>query len=72
LIDDKIRILSAVKKVWGERVTTVLPRHGHYALDAHIVSRYPPADITISRIGELVDYNLNQFLAAKPAPHGKK
>ena len=65
LIDDKIRILSAVKKNWGNRVTTVFPKQGHYALDAQTVSEYPPADITISRIGELVDYNLDQFLSAK-------
>ena len=65
LIDDKIRILSAVKKNWGNRVTTVFPKQGHYALDAQTISEYPPADITISRIGELVDYNLDQFLCAK-------
>jgi len=65
LIDDKIRILAAVKKNWAERVTTVFPKQGHYAMDPHTVSEYPPADITISRIGELVDYNLNQFLEAK-------
>src|SRR5271157_332720 len=33
LIDDKLRILAAVKKVWGGRVATVLPRQGHYAHD---------------------------------------
>src|SRR5574337_707737 len=31
LIDDKIRILTAVKQVWGTRLTTVFPRQGHYA-----------------------------------------
>lgn len=56
LIDDKIRILSDVKKIWCDRVTTVFPRQGHYALDPTIVSAYPPADITINRIGELVNY----------------
>jgi hypothetical protein len=62
LIDDKIRILTGVKKIWGDRVTTVFPRQGHYALDAEIVAAYPPADITINRIGELLNYNQDAFL----------
>ncbi|HSR11741.1 MAG TPA: HAD family hydrolase, partial [Thermodesulfobacteriota bacterium] len=33
LADDKLRILAAVKKIWGDRVTTVFVRQGHYALD---------------------------------------
>jgi FMN phosphatase YigB (HAD superfamily) len=61
LIDDKIRILSEVKKIWGTKVTTVFPRQGHYALDPKIVSAYPPADITIARIGELLNYQLTSF-----------
>ena len=67
LIDDKIRILSEVKKIWGAKVTTVFPRQGHYALDPRIVSAYPPADITINSIGELVNCKLDSFLSAKPA-----
>jgi FMN phosphatase YigB (HAD superfamily) len=55
LVDDKVRILTAVKKIWGDRVTTVFPRQGHYALDEKVVSSFPPADRTINRIGELVD-----------------
>ena len=58
LIDDKIRILSAIKNVWRERVTTVFPRQGHYAHDAEQVAKYPPADITIDRIGDLLNYDL--------------
>jgi len=54
LVDDKLRILTAVKKVWGARVTTVFPRQGHYAQDAAALAGYPPADITIERIGDLV------------------
>jgi len=54
LIDDKLRILAAVKKIWGARVTTVFPRQGHYALDPKALSAYPPADITVERIGDLV------------------
>jgi FMN phosphatase YigB (HAD superfamily) len=57
-IDDKVRILSAVKQVWGARVTTVFPRQGHYALDKDEVAKYPVPDVTIERIGALVDYDL--------------
>ena len=55
LVDDKIRILTAIKEIWGERVTTVFPRQGHYALDLESVSKYPPADITVERIGQILD-----------------
>ena len=54
LVDDKLRILSAVKRVWGGRVTTVFPRQGHYALDPEALAAYPPADISIDAIGELM------------------
>ena len=53
LIDDKIRILTAIKDLWKARVTTVFVRQGHYALDAATVAKYPAADITLERIGEL-------------------
>lgn len=55
LVDDKIRILSAIKDVWGDRVTTVFPRQGHYALDTENVAKYPAADITVERIGDILD-----------------
>ncbi len=51
-VDDKIRILSAIKKVWGARVTTVFVRQGHYATDAALLARYPAADVSIERIGD--------------------
>ncbi len=57
-IDDKVRILAAVKEAWSSRVTTVFPRQGHYAHDQAEVAKYPPADITIERIGLLADYDL--------------
>ena len=53
-MDDKIRILAAVKAIWGANVTTVFCRQGHYALDAEDVGRYPAADVTVERIGDLV------------------
>ncbi|MCU1256858.1 MAG: Haloacid dehalogenase [Candidatus Angelobacter sp.] len=62
LIDDKLRILSEVKKIWGGKVTTVFPRQGHYALDPKILAAYPPADISINRIGDLLNYKRESFL----------
>lgn len=61
LIDDKLRILAAIKKVWGDRVTTVFPRQGHYAFDEKEISKYPAADITIERIGDLLDIRSEEF-----------
>jgi FMN phosphatase YigB (HAD superfamily) len=58
LVDDKLRILDAVKRVWGARVTTVFPRQGQYAQDAKLISALPPADVTIERIGDLLDCDL--------------
>lgn len=58
LVDDKLRILTAVKKAWGSRLTTVFPRQGHYARDPETLALYPPADITIERIGDLLRYDL--------------
>ena len=55
LVDDKIRILSAIKDIWGDRVTTVFPRQGHYALDTEHVAKYPAADVTVERIGDILD-----------------
>jgi FMN phosphatase YigB (HAD superfamily) len=63
LVDDKIRILSAIKKAWGSRLTTVFPHQGHYA-HAPEVATYPTPDITIERIAALVDYDLTTLLAA--------
>jgi len=68
LVDDKLRILSAVKKIWGKRVTTVFPRQGHYALDPHVVAKYPRADVSVDRIGFLLDYDLHTLLAAAAHP----
>ncbi|MFZ3342214.1 MAG: HAD family hydrolase [Terriglobales bacterium] len=64
MIDDKVRLLAAIKQHWGARVTTIFPRQGHYAHDAAQVAKYPKPDITIERIGELQNYSLEQMLAA--------
>jgi FMN phosphatase YigB (HAD superfamily) len=64
VVDDKLHILTAIKKIWGTRVTTVFPRQGHYARDPQILSRCPPADVSIDRIGELLNYDLKALLGA--------
>ena len=58
LVDDKLRILDAGKQAWGDRVTTVLPRQGQYAHDAKVIDALPAADLTIERIGDLLDHDL--------------
>ncbi len=64
LIDDKLRILTAVKRVWGSRVTTVFPQQGHYAHDRDVLNAFPPADLAIERIGQLLYYELDGILSA--------
>jgi FMN phosphatase YigB (HAD superfamily) len=66
LIDDKLRILAAVKKIWGERVTTVFAQQGHYADDPKILGEFPPADIDLARIGDLVTRDLSAFQRTTP------
>jgi FMN phosphatase YigB (HAD superfamily) len=60
LVDDKPRILAAVKKAWGDRITTIFPRQGQYARDA---KTYPPADLTVERIGDLVTHDVSELLS---------
>ena len=65
IVDDKVRILTAVKNFWASRVTTVFVRQGHYATDPKILATYPAADISIERIGDLLRYKLPQLLDPK-------
>jgi FMN phosphatase YigB (HAD superfamily) len=64
LIDDKLRILATVKKAWGDRVTTVFPKQGHYAFDPSILAEYPPADLAIDKIGDLLNYDRSKLVPA--------
>jgi FMN phosphatase YigB (HAD superfamily) len=64
LVDDKLRILTAIKKAWNSRVTTVFPRQGQYAQDRNMITQCPPADLTVNRIGDLLDYDLAALLEA--------
>ena len=65
LVDDKLRILAAVKKIWGNRVTTIFPRQGQYAHDSKAIAAYPPADLAVERIGDLLNYDLSALLAGR-------
>ncbi|HSR78394.1 MAG TPA: HAD family hydrolase [Xanthobacteraceae bacterium] len=64
LIDDKLRILATVKKAWGDRVTTVFPKQGHYAFDPSILAEYPRADLEIDKIGDLLGYDRSKLVPA--------
>ena len=61
MIDDKLRILEAMKQSWGDRVTTVFPRQGHYAQDPEELRKRAPADISIAAIGDLLGFGRDRF-----------
>lgn len=61
MVDDKLRILDAIKTYWGERVTTLFPRQGHYATDPATLSRYRHGDRSVARIGDLRDWDIGDF-----------
>ena len=61
MVDDKLRILTAMKKVWGARLTTVFPCQGHYAQDERERLSYPPPDVMLARIGELAAMDLERL-----------
>ena len=63
MVDDKLRILAEMKKIWGERLTTVFPRQGHYALDPKISATYPAADITVESIGDLIKHDFSKLVS---------
>jgi FMN phosphatase YigB (HAD superfamily) len=66
LVDDKLRILTAVKNFWGSRVTTVFVRQGHYATDPKIIASYPPADVSIGSIEDLLGYRFPELMNRRP------
>jgi FMN phosphatase YigB (HAD superfamily) len=72
IVDDKLRILAAMKKAWGDRVTTVFPRQGKFANDPKVLTAYSnAADVTVDRIGDLLGYEFAD-LVAKNAEKSKK
>ncbi len=62
LVDDKLRILAAVKEAWGPRSTTVFPRQGHYAHNPDILAAYPRPDVTVERISDLLQLDVDVLL----------
>ncbi|MRW86132.1 HAD family hydrolase [Pseudoduganella sp. FT26W] len=60
MIDDKVRILASMKQGWGDRLTTVFPRQGHYAVAPDVAS-YTTPDLAVDRIGDLLNYDLPAF-----------
>ncbi|CAB3799523.1 HAD family hydrolase [Pararobbsia alpina] len=64
MIDDKVRILAAMKAAWGSKLTTVFPRQGHYALDAKQLASFPTPDVTIEHIGDLLGLDIPAMLGA--------
>ncbi len=63
MVDDKLRILAAMKGAMQTRLTTVFPRQGHYAMDPDVVAAYPAADLSIERIGDLLDADIRSLFA---------
>ena len=63
MVDDKLRILAAMKRAMQDRLTTVFPRQGHYALDPAAMAAYPAADLSIERIGDLLDADIRTLFA---------
>ena len=72
VIDDKLRILAAMKNAWRERLTTVFARQGHYAFDPVNIASYPPAAMSLDCIGDLVNHHLAAFLCSRNAECGEK
>jgi FMN phosphatase YigB (HAD superfamily) len=65
MVDDKLRILAAMKASWGARLTTVFPRQGHYAEDPTILATYPSADITVPGIADLGAVDVRRLLSRR-------
>ena len=68
MVDDKLRILRAMKDLWGDRLLTVFPRQGHYAQDPSQLERYGAADLSIGHIAELLDLDVAAWLATQQTP----
>jgi len=64
MVDDKLRVLNAMKRIWGERLVTVFPRQGHYAHDPANIARYPGADISVDQISDLLEFSFAPWLGA--------
>jgi FMN phosphatase YigB (HAD superfamily) len=72
MVDDKLRILTAMKAVMDETLTTVFPRQGHYALDPDAISNHPPPDVAIGKVGDLIHYDFPTLLRAARSARREK
>ncbi len=61
MVDDKPGILAAMKGTWGTRLTTVFPQQGHYARAAQSMPVKPSPDMTLERVGELIERGYPDF-----------
>lgn len=64
MVDDKPRILVSMKKLLGDRVTTVFVRQGHYAAGAGKELEETPPDITVDAVAELAGIDREAFFRA--------
>ncbi len=62
-VDDKLWLLDAFKRHWKSRVATVWPKQGHYISDKRVAD-LPAPDVTLERIGELLNWDLPRLLRA--------
>jgi FMN phosphatase YigB (HAD superfamily) len=65
MVDDKLRILTAIKQYWGDRVTTVFPRQGQFAQDPRLLASYHAPDVTVERIDCLLELGISDLLKGK-------
>jgi hypothetical protein len=61
VVDDKPNLLAAMKLLMQDRLTTVFPRQGHYALAPGSNEVTPRPDRVIERIGDLTTLNPSDF-----------
>jgi hypothetical protein len=66
MVDDKPQLLGAMKHILADTLTTVFVRQGHYALEASNTAIDPAPDLSIQRIGELLYFDLTDFLPGAP------
>jgi hypothetical protein len=63
LVDDKLKVLNAIKDIWGNRVTTIFVKQGHYANDPNVLASEPAADVSVCRVGKLMMHDFSTIRA---------